>query len=175
MGRQVFIALDPAASEFYNAEKKRYSVNGKEIDSAALVEMYTKWVEKIPDLLDRGRPCQGRLGRLEASPSGWRPDPVGRRQRVRHQHQAAKHGIDEGVANSILIDSTRSSPSSAAEYMQTTIPRTEVLDVVRLLGRDMLVVPRLRRKKLRPGAPPLGQILPLEVSHAPNVKDPSIA
>ena len=48
LGRQVFIALDPAASEFYNADKKRYSVDGKPIDSAALVEMYAKWVEKYP-------------------------------------------------------------------------------------------------------------------------------
>ena len=47
-GKQAFIALDPAASEFYNAEKKRYSFDGKEIDSAALVEIYAKWVENYP-------------------------------------------------------------------------------------------------------------------------------
>ena len=34
---------------------------------AALVDIYAKWVEKYPDLLDRGRLRRGRLGRLEAA------------------------------------------------------------------------------------------------------------
>ena len=47
-GKQVFIALDPAASEFYNAETKRYSVDGKQITSAQLVDLYASWVDKYP-------------------------------------------------------------------------------------------------------------------------------
>ena len=88
-GKQAFIALDPAASEFYNAEKKRYSVDGKEIDAAALVDIYAKWVEKYPDLLDRRRLRRGRLGRLETDHrAARRQDPIGGRRRVRHQHRS---------------------------------------------------------------------------------------
>ena len=89
-GKQAFIALDPAASEFYNAEKKRYSVDGKEIDSAALVEIYAKWVEKYPI-------CSIEDGCAEDDWEGWKllterlgkQDPAGGRRPVRDQHQAA--------------------------------------------------------------------------------------
>ena len=89
-GRQAFIALDPAASEFYDVDKKTYSVDGKQIDSAALVEMYAKWVDKYPicSIEDGFRP--GRLGRLEADDrTAGQQDPVGRRRPFRHQHRAA--------------------------------------------------------------------------------------
>ena len=36
-GKQVRIALDVAATEFYDAEKKLYSIDGKQIDVAAMV------------------------------------------------------------------------------------------------------------------------------------------
>jgi enolase len=104
LGRQVFIALDPAASEFYDAEKKRYSVDGKEIDSAALVEMYAKWVEKYPI-------CSIEDGLAEDDWDGWKQ--ITRRLGGKIQlvgddvfvtnTKRLQRGIDEGVANSILI------------------------------------------------------------------------
>ena len=65
-------------------------VDGKEIDSAALVEIYAKWVEKYPI-------CSIEDGFAEDDWDGWKlltdrlgeQDPVGRRRPVRHQHQAA--------------------------------------------------------------------------------------
>jgi enolase len=104
LGRQVFIALDPAASEFYNADKKRYSVDGKGIDSAALVEMYAKWVEKYPI-------CSIEDGCAEDDWDGWKAltrrlggkiQLVGDDVFVTNTTRLQR-GIDEGIANSILI------------------------------------------------------------------------
>jgi enolase len=104
LGRQVFIALDPAASEFYTAETKRYSFDGREIDSAALVEIYAQWVEKYPI-------CSIEDGLAEDDWDGWKQ--ITRRLGDEIQlvgddvfvtnTKRLQRGIDEGVANSILI------------------------------------------------------------------------
>ena len=49
-GEQVCIALDPAASEFYDAEKKRYILRseGKELESEEMVAFWKDWVDKYP-------------------------------------------------------------------------------------------------------------------------------
>ena len=103
-GKQAFIALDPAASEFYNAETKRYSVDGKDIDSAALVEIYAKWVEKYPI-------CSIEDGCAEDDWEGWKllSDRLGDKIQLVGDDlfvtntKRLQRGIDEGIANSILI------------------------------------------------------------------------
>ena len=73
--------------------------------SEQMVEFWANWVRQYPDRLDRRRPGRRRLGRLEdADRQAWAtrssslatisssPTPSG-----------CKRGIDEGVANSILI------------------------------------------------------------------------
>ena len=47
-GDNVFIALDPAASEFYDNEKKVYKVDGKEIGSSEMIRIYENLVNKYP-------------------------------------------------------------------------------------------------------------------------------
>lgn len=47
-GKDVFIALDCAASSFYDAEKKRYLIDGCEKTSEELLDYYRKLVEKYP-------------------------------------------------------------------------------------------------------------------------------
>jgi enolase len=49
-GKQVAIALDPAASEFYDADRGVYNLRreGKELDSAGMVEFWEAWVEQYP-------------------------------------------------------------------------------------------------------------------------------
>src|SRR6478752_1594061 len=42
-GKQVFIALDVAATEFYDEKKKTYKIDGKELDSAAMVGFLADW------------------------------------------------------------------------------------------------------------------------------------
>jgi len=39
-GKQIFIAMDAAASEFYNEETKKYSVDGKDMSSNELADYY---------------------------------------------------------------------------------------------------------------------------------------
>ena len=104
LGRQAFIALDPAASEFYNVDKKTYSVDGRQIDSAALVEMYAKWVEKYPI-------CSIEDGFAQDDWDGWKlmTERLGDKIQLVGDDlfvtntKRLQRGIDEGVANSILI------------------------------------------------------------------------
>jgi enolase len=49
-GEQVSLALDPAASEFYQAEQGRYLLRkeGKELDSQEMIEFWESWVNQYP-------------------------------------------------------------------------------------------------------------------------------
>jgi enolase len=104
LGKQVFIALDPAASEFYNSEKKRYSVDGKEITSEQLVDFYAAWVEKYPI-------CSIEDGFAEDDWHGWKlmTERLGKKIQLVGDDlfvtntKRLQRGIDEGIANSILI------------------------------------------------------------------------
>ena len=103
-GKQAFIALDPAASEFYSAEKKRYSVDGKDITAEQLVDLYAKWVEKYPI-------CSIEDGMAEDDWEGWKliSQRLGKKIQLVGDDlfvtntKRLQRGIDEGVANSILI------------------------------------------------------------------------
>jgi len=104
LGKQVFIALDPAASEFYDAEAKRYGVDGKKITSAQLVDLYASWVEKYPI-------CSIEDGFAEDDWDGWKAmtDRLGGKIQLVGDDlfvtntKRLQRGIDAGVANSILI------------------------------------------------------------------------
>jgi len=104
LGKQVFIALDPAASEFYDAEAKRYGVDGKKITSAQLVDLYASWVEKYPI-------CSIEDGFAEDDWEGWKAmtDRLGGKIQLVGDDlfvtntKRLQRGIDAGVANSILI------------------------------------------------------------------------
>jgi len=49
-GEQISLALDPAASEFYQAEQGRYLLRteGKELSSEQLVDFWASWVDQYP-------------------------------------------------------------------------------------------------------------------------------
>ncbi|HMN11840.1 MAG TPA: phosphopyruvate hydratase [Bellilinea sp.] len=49
-GEQVSIALDPAASEFYDSKTKRYNLRkeGRELTSEEMVDFWKNWVKKYP-------------------------------------------------------------------------------------------------------------------------------
>ena len=49
-GKDVAIALDPAASEFYDEEKKIYNLRteGKKLDPAQMVDYWKSWVDQFP-------------------------------------------------------------------------------------------------------------------------------
>ncbi len=49
-GEQVCIALDPAASEFFDSEKRKYILRkeGKELSSDAMIAFWKSWVDQYP-------------------------------------------------------------------------------------------------------------------------------
>jgi len=49
-GKDIYIALDPAASEFYNEETKMYELKGegRNLTSEEMVQYYVDMVEKYP-------------------------------------------------------------------------------------------------------------------------------
>lgn len=50
LGKELFIALDAAASEFYNKEDGLYHLasEGKKLTAAQMVDLYESWLEKYP-------------------------------------------------------------------------------------------------------------------------------
>ncbi len=49
-GKDVFLALDPASSEFYDKKKKRYNLASekRELSSEKMADFYADWVKKYP-------------------------------------------------------------------------------------------------------------------------------
>jgi enolase len=103
-GEQIFLALDVAASEFFDKTKGTYDYEGKHKSSAEMVEMYASWVGKYPlvsieDGLDQD------------DWAGWKllTDKVGAKTQLVGddlfvtQTARLKKGIAEGIANSILV------------------------------------------------------------------------
>ncbi|HVT30617.1 MAG TPA: phosphopyruvate hydratase [Lacipirellulaceae bacterium] len=103
-GEQVWIAMDPASSEFYDKNKKVYKVDGKELDSAAIVDFWAKWVDKYPI-------CSLEDGCAEDDWAGWKllSERLGNKVQIVGDDifvtntERLQRGIDEGIANSILI------------------------------------------------------------------------
>jgi enolase len=103
-GEQVYIALDVAATEFYDSKKKVYSIDGKQLDSAAMVDFLAAWVDKYPI-------CSIEDGCSEDDWDGWKlltqrlgdkVQLVGDDLFVTNTKRLTR-GIEEQTANSILI------------------------------------------------------------------------
>jgi enolase len=104
MGKQVFIAMDVAASELYSAEKKAYTVEGKSLTAANMVDLLSSWVDKYPI-------CSIEDGCAEDDWDGWKllsQRLGGKIQLVGDDlfvtnTKRLQRGIDERIGNSILI------------------------------------------------------------------------
>lgn len=107
-GSDIFIALDPAASEFYLSDKKKYhffkSNPSKEISSEDLIKYWTDWVNKYPIIsLEDGLAENDWDGwKLLTESLGSKIQLVGDDIFVTNTEILAE-GIEKGVANSILI------------------------------------------------------------------------
>ena len=105
-GNDICIALDPAASEFYNKEKKIYHFEstGKDYSSSDLVSFWKEWVERYPIVsIEDGLDEDDWKGWKELTAAmGNRIQIVGDDLFVTNVKRLQK-GIDEGSANSILI------------------------------------------------------------------------
>ncbi len=103
-GEQVQIALDVAATEFYDAEKGLYSIDGKQLDSAAMVEFLEGWLDKYPI-------CSIEDACSEDDWEGWKllTERIGNRVQLVGDDlfvtntERLQRGIEQGIANSILI------------------------------------------------------------------------
>ena len=103
-GEQVRIALDVAATELFDDKKKTYRIDGKDVDSAGMVDLLADWVERYPI-------CSVEDGCGEDDWEGWKllTQRLGGRVQLVGDDlfvtntQRLQRGIDEQVANSILI------------------------------------------------------------------------
>ena len=106
-GNDVFIALDPASSEFYDADKKKYifkKSDGRELSSEEMATYWDEWVDKYPIIsLEDGMAEDDWEGwKLHTEKSGKKIQIVGDDLFVTNTKRLQK-GIDMGIGNSILI------------------------------------------------------------------------
>ena len=104
LGTQVGIALDVAATEFYDAAKKVYKVGNEQLDAAGMVEMLASWAAKYPIVsIEDGCSEDDWDGwKLLSKKLGATTQLVGDDLFVTNTERLAR-GIKEGIANSILI------------------------------------------------------------------------
>jgi enolase len=106
-GKDVYIALDPASSEFYDTKKKKYvfsKSDSRELDSAQMVDYYEKWIKSYPIISLED-------GLAENDWDGWKilTDRLGKKIQLVGDDlfvtntELIKKGIDKGIANSVLI------------------------------------------------------------------------
>jgi len=106
-GKEIFLALDVASSEFYDAKKKRYifkKSTGEKLTADAMVDYYVKLTKKYPIIsIEDG--CD------ENDWKGWKKltDKIGERVQLVGDDlfvtnvKFLQKGIDSATANSILV------------------------------------------------------------------------
>jgi len=106
-GKDIFIALDPAASEFYDAKTKTYHFkksSGKKLKPEEMADYWINWVKKYPIISLED-------GMAESDWTGWKKltDQVGDKVQLVGDDlfvtnvDFLQKGIDMGVANAILV------------------------------------------------------------------------
>ena len=106
-GDDVMLALDPAASEFYDKDKKKYvfkKSDGRELSSSEMADYWADWADKYPIISIED-------GLNEDDWEGWKvlTDKIGDKVQLVGDDlfvtntTRLKRGIDEGIGNSILI------------------------------------------------------------------------
>ncbi len=106
-GKDISLALDVAASEFYDREKKKYVLkksSGEEMSSADMIELYGSWVDKYPLVsIEDGLDEEDWDGWVDMTAKiGDRVQLVGDDLFVTNPSRL-RDGIVRGAANSILI------------------------------------------------------------------------
>ncbi len=126
MGQQVFIALDPAASEFYDQQSGRYLVEGKQLEAGELVDQYAQWIDPyhICSIEDGLAQDDWEGWKLMTEKLGGKIQLVGDDLFVTNTTRL-KRGIDEGIANSILIK---------VNQIGTLTETVEAIELARLHG-----------------------------------------
>ena len=103
-GKDILIAMDVAATEFYDSDKKTYAFEGKAFTSDEMIDYYARLVETYPIISIED-------GLSEDDWEGWKKltDKLGKKVQlvgddlfVTNTERLAR-GIKEGIGNSILI------------------------------------------------------------------------
>jgi enolase len=106
-GSDIFIAMDAASSEFYDAKTKSYvfkKSSGKKLKSAEMVDYWATWAKKYPIISIED-------GMAEEDWDGWKglTDKIGNKVQLVGDDlfvtnvDFLRKGIERGVANSILV------------------------------------------------------------------------
>ncbi len=103
-GEQVQIALDCAATEFFDSKTGLYKIDGKSIDAGGMVGLLEQWADKYPV-------CSIEDGCSEDDWDGWKKltDKLGDRLQLVGDDLFVTNvarltqGIEKGIANSILV------------------------------------------------------------------------
>lgn len=105
-GHDVYVALDAASSEFYNAEKGLYlfESTGDSMTSSQMVDFWADWCKKYPIVsIEDGLAEDDWAGWKEATDKlGNKVQLVGDDLFVTNTKRLAQ-GIEQGIANSILV------------------------------------------------------------------------
>jgi enolase len=103
-GSDIFLGLDPAASEFYNDGKYELAREGRTLTASEMVGLYEQWVGEYPIItIEDGLAEDDWAGWAELTQRlGKRIQLVGDDLFVTNTERLAR-GIREGVGNSILI------------------------------------------------------------------------
>ncbi len=103
-GKQIFIALDVAATEFYDDKTKTYTIDGKKLSGPDMVGFLSAWVDKYPI-------CSIEDGCSEDDWDSWKllTEKLGSKIQLVGDDlfvtnvERLQRGIDQGIANSILV------------------------------------------------------------------------
>ena len=106
-GVDIFVALDPAASEFYDSKTKTYHFkksSGKKLKPLEMAEYWTKWAKKYPIISLED-------GLAEDDWTGWKAltESIGDKVQLVGDDlfvtnvKRLQEGIDKGVGNAILV------------------------------------------------------------------------
>jgi len=103
-GEEIALALDVASSEFHRDGRYRLEAEGREATAAELVELLADWVDRYPIVSIED-------AMAEDDWAGWKllSERLGRRVQLVGDDlfvtntELVRRGIDEGVANSVLI------------------------------------------------------------------------
>lgn len=105
-GEDFMIAIDAASSEFYNAEKGRYvlQAEGRELDGDEWVDFWANWCKKYPiiSIEDGCAEDDWDTWKKLTLALGEKIQLVGDDLFVTNVHRLSR-GIEEGIANSILV------------------------------------------------------------------------
>ncbi|MFP6603602.1 MAG: phosphopyruvate hydratase [Pirellulaceae bacterium] len=101
---QVYIALDVAATELYDTERAVYTIDNQQLEAAGMVDLLSDWADQYPI-------CSIEDGCSEDDWDGWKAltERLGSRVQLVGDDlfvtntERLQRGIDEGIANSILI------------------------------------------------------------------------